>query len=274
MPGWRTVRAAEPTGGRTLRAQITAAMNFGRASTNPRLERPPAGPGMMPDSVMSEPRLFSLDYVEHAVLDDGTPVRLRLIRPEDKDQLRAGFDRLSPASRYARFLAPKASLSDDELRYLCEVDQESHFAIGAVRDDGEDGAMPIGLGIARFIRLAEPGHVAEAAIAVADEAQQKGLGRLLFLRLVAAAAERGIERFRCDVLGSNAGMAALLAQISPDRTIEVGGGVMSIEIALPNVTPTAEPAEPPLQSPMYRLFRAAAQNAVEWTETVRNLWRR
>jgi ribosomal protein S18 acetylase RimI-like enzyme len=234
--------------------------------------------------VMSEPRFFSLDYVEQAVLPSGTPVRLRLIRPEDKDLLRAGFDRLSPASRYARFLAPKLALSDDELRYLCELDHESHLAIGAVRDDATTPATPatnttntppaIGLGIARFIRLPELHNTAEAAIAVADEAQHQGLGRLLFLRLVAAAAERGIERFRCEVLGTNAGMAALLAQISPDRSIEVGGGVMSIEIALPNVTPTAPPAGEPLQSPMYRLFRAAAQNAVDWTDAVRNLWRK
>jgi len=224
---------------------------------------------------MSEPRFFSLDYLERAVLPDGTPVQLRLIRPEDKELLRAGFDRLSPASRYARFLAPKQSLSDDELRYLCDLDLETHLALGAARDgDPSDGAPPLGLGIARFIRLPELHNTAEAAIAVADEAQHKGLGRLLFLRLIAAAAERGIERFRCEVLGSNAGMAALLAQIAPDRTIEVGGGVMSIEIALPNVTPSAPPADELLQSPMYRLFRAAAQNAVEWTDAVRNLWRK
>jgi ribosomal protein S18 acetylase RimI-like enzyme len=225
---------------------------------------------------VSGPRFFSLDYVEHAVLSDGTEVELRLIRPEDKELLRAGFDRLSPESRYARFLAPKSSLSDDELRYLCEVDHESHLAIGAVREHRSADALPgpVGLGIARFIRLSDPPNTAEAAIAVADEAQHRGLGRLLFLRLVAAAAERGIERFRCEVLGSNAGMAGLLAQIAPDRSVEVGSGVMSIEMALPNVAPTEPPAGEPLQSPMYRLFRAAAQNAVEWTAGVRNLWRR
>jgi ribosomal protein S18 acetylase RimI-like enzyme len=223
---------------------------------------------------MSEPRFFSLDYLEHAVLRDGTGVQLRLVVPEDKERLRAGFDRLSPASRYARFLAPKSQLSDDELRYLCEVDHDNHVAIGAVQEDGDGNATQVGLGVARFIRLVDPVNTAEAAIAVADEAQHQGLGKLLFLRLVAAAAERGIERFRCEVLGSNAGMAGLLAQISPDRSIEVGSGVMSIEIALPNVTPTQPPAGEPLQSPMYRLFRAAAQNAVEWTDAVRSLWRR
>ncbi|HEX2687824.1 MAG TPA: GNAT family N-acetyltransferase [Kofleriaceae bacterium] len=223
---------------------------------------------------MSEPRFFSLAYVERAVLRDGTKVQLRLVTPEDKELVRAGFLRLSPESRYARFLAPKSSLSDEELRYLCEVDHETHFAIGAVLDDEARSTVPMGLGIARFIRLPDRPQIAEAAIAVSDEMHHQGLGRLLFLRLVAAAAERGVERFRCEVLGTNAGMAGLLAQISFDRSIEVASGIMSIEIALPDVTPTQPPAGEPLHSPMYRLFRAIAQNAVEWTDAVRNLWRR
>ncbi|HEX4420932.1 MAG TPA: GNAT family N-acetyltransferase [Kofleriaceae bacterium] len=226
---------------------------------------------------MTTPRFFSLDYLERAVLQDGTQVLVRLIRPEDKEILRAGFVRLSPASRYARFLASKQSLSDDELRYLCEVDHEHHLAIGAVLEAAGvpvgSGSVPVGLAIARFIRLDHPQNTAVAAFAVADEAQHRGLGKLLFLRLVAAAAERGVERFRCEILGSNAAMAALLAQISPERTIEVGAGLMSIEIALPNVAPT-QPSAEPLQNPMYRLFRAIAENAVEWTGVVRNLWRR
>lgn len=221
---------------------------------------------------MSE-RFFSLDYVERARLRDGTPIVMRLVCPDDKAILRAGFDQLSPESRYARFLAPKRALTDDELRYLCEIDNEQHFALGALYD-GEPGAPPVGLGIARFIRLADPPNTAEAAITVADGAQRKGLGQLLFLRLVAAAAERGIERFRCEVLASNAGMAALIAQIDPDRTVETGEGVMSIELVLPAIAPTQPATEQTAQSPIYQLLRAAAQNAVEWTESVRKLWRR
>jgi ribosomal protein S18 acetylase RimI-like enzyme len=222
---------------------------------------------------MSAPRFFTLDYTEQAVLRNGTRVRIRLLRPDDKQLLRAGFERLSPASRYTRFLGSKTSLSDDELRYLCEVDHEDHFALGAELDT-DDGAGPVGVGVARFIRLADRPDTAEAAIAVADELQHQGLGKLLFLRLAAAATERGVARFRCEVLASNAGMTALLAQISPDRTVESSSGVMSIEIALPSVAPTQPPATTPLHSPIYRLFRAAAQNAVEWTDAVRKLWRR
>jgi GNAT superfamily N-acetyltransferase len=223
---------------------------------------------------MSGLRFFSLGYVERAVLHDGTKVLLRLVVPEDKELLRAGLERLSPESRYARFLAPKSSLSDEELRYLCEVDHEDHVAIGAVLDDDDPGPQPVGLGIARFIRLSDPADTAEAAVAVIDEVHHRGLGKLLFLRLVAAAAERGIARFRCEILGSNTGMAGLLAQISPERSIEVGSGMMSIEIALPNVAPTQPPSGEPLQSPMYQLFRAIAENAAGWTDAVRSLWRR
>jgi GNAT superfamily N-acetyltransferase len=219
---------------------------------------------------MAGPRFFTGDYVEHAALRDGSRVVLRLIRPGDREVLRAGFDRLSPASRYSRFLAPKASLSDDELSYLCDVDQEDHVAIGAVREADPS----IGLGIGRFIRLPDRRDTAEAAIAVADEVQHQGLGSLLGLRLIAAAAERGVTRFRCEVLGSNASMTHLLDQIAPDRKVELGSGVMSIELELPPVSPTQSPIGEPRETPVYRLLRAAAQNAVEWTEAVRRLWRR
>jgi GNAT superfamily N-acetyltransferase len=226
---------------------------------------------------MSRPRAFSPAYVEHAVLDDGTKVQLRLVRPEDKDVLRAGFDRWSAESRYSRFLTPKASLSDAELRYLCEIDHEDHVAIGALRDDAAPDEPPVGLGIARFIRLPDRPNIAEAAVAVADEAQRKGLGELLLRRLIAAAHERGVERFRFEVLGTIAGMAALLAKIAPERSVEQTAGVMSIEIALPDLAlPGLAPPGPPApeRGPISRLFRGAAENTAEWTGAVRRLWRR
>ena len=61
-------------------------------------------------TVGSSPRHFTADYVERTTLRDGTPIVLRLIVPEDKALLEAGFDRWSPESRYARFLGPKSTL--------------------------------------------------------------------------------------------------------------------------------------------------------------------
>jgi RimJ/RimL family protein N-acetyltransferase len=219
-------------------------------------------------------RFFTPDYVERCELRDGTRVLLRLLTPEDRHALRAGFEALSPESRYARFLAPKNTLTDAELDYLCNIDQENHFALGAVVEDGDGKGGVIGAGIARFIRIHDEHATAEAAIAVADAMQGRGLGKLLFMRLCAAAEERGIERFACEVLGSNNSMAGLIERISPDREIVVSQGVMKIDMPLPNVTPTQPPASLPPDSGLYALLRMAAENAIEWTEAVRKLWRR
>ena len=140
---------------------------------------------------------FDADYLEHATLRDGTEVALRLVRPDDKALLREGFARMSDESRYRRFFTPKYELSADELRYLTEIDQVTHVAIGATSADGARG-----LGVARFIVLAGEAGAAEAAVAVTDDLQGRGLGSLLLQRLVAAAHERGVERFVFEMLGS------------------------------------------------------------------------
>jgi RimJ/RimL family protein N-acetyltransferase len=216
---------------------------------------------------------FTADYVERATLRDGTPIVIRLLTPEDKPLLAAGFASLSDQSRYTRFLSTKLDLDEHELRYLTEIDQQDHFALGAIREDGDGRGAPIGLGIARFIRLAD-GTSAEAAITVVDQAQRKGLGRMLMLRLCAAAAERGIEHFRCEVLGSNAAAIQLLADISPQRTIEISDGVMTIDLPLIPVLPEHPSDGPSPEGPLYAMLRAAAANAIEWTEAVKRLWRR
>ncbi|HEY4176673.1 MAG TPA: GNAT family N-acetyltransferase [Kofleriaceae bacterium] len=208
---------------------------------------------------------FTLDYAEHATLDDGTRVSLRLLRATDREMVQRGFERLSAHSRYSRFLAPKSTLTESELRYLTEIDQESHVAIGAIRDaDGE------GLGLARFIRMSDDATRAEVAITVADEAQGKGLGRLLFVRLAAAAAERGIATLRLEVLGSNEQIKQLVRAVSPEHTSEIANGVASIELPVPAVSPTELPTETSIaMNPLYRAFRLAAEQALAWTAIAR-----
>ena len=219
-------------------------------------------------------RHFTADYVERVTLRDGTSIVLRLLAPEDRAVLRRGFDKLSAETRYARFLVPKQRLNDDELHYLCDVDQENHFALGAILEASDGSGEPVGIGIARFIRLpTAPGEfvTAEAAITVADEMHNKGVGKVLFLRLCSAAVERGIQHFRCEVLGNNRSMQALIAAVAPNHSTAVGSGVTSIDFVLPDVPSDASPAAPPPSVPMYAFFRAAAANLIEWTEAVREV---
>jgi GNAT superfamily N-acetyltransferase len=219
-------------------------------------------------------RFFTADYLERAILRDGSAVHLRLVGQGDRELLRHSFERWSPASRYARFLAPKEALTDDELTYLCNLDQEMHFGIGAILE--HEGAEPVGAGIARFIRLpfqlGEP-VTAEAAIAVADALHGKGLGKLLLLRLCAAAAERGVEQFRCELLADNHAMRALIATIAPDHTTVAANGMLTIDFAVGAIPPDA-PLDAGAPRPMYALLRAAAENVIDWTDAVRRFWRK
>jgi GNAT superfamily N-acetyltransferase len=195
---------------------------------------------------------FDAGYRETVDLRDGSRVTLRLVRPEDKELLRRGFERLSPESRYRRFLAAKSHLSDAELAYLTEVDGWNHVAIGAVTVD-PDGHEE-GVAIARFIRSADDPRLADAAVAVIDDWQKKGLGTLLLLRLVAAARERGIERFASDALADNLQIRELLAQLAQGVRVRGDGPEIGVEVDLPAVPAEAMPATGDHTAPLRRLL--------------------
>lgn len=177
--------------------------------------------------------VFDETYLETVVLSDGTVATLRLVRPDDKALMREGWEALSDESRYRRFLTPKATLTEAELRYFTEVDQVDHLALGATRTRGERHQ---GLGVARFVRLPGQPGVADAAVTVIDEVQRRGLGRVLVSRLMSAAGERGIERFSCDMLATNRAMRRLIKSLAPE-SIEIGdGATVRLEIPLPGRT--------------------------------------
>ncbi len=116
--------------------------------------------------------------------------------------------------------------------------------------------------MARFVRLEKP-EVAEAAIAVIDRMQGRGLGRLLFQRLCAAAGERGIERLRCELLSMNAPMRALLDSMAPEvQRTSSEDGIVTVEFPLPAVEPDQLAAAAPRHNPLYQILVMAAQGMV------------
>jgi GNAT superfamily N-acetyltransferase len=182
-------------------------------------------------------------------LRDGTPVLVRPIRPDDKDLVRRGFDRLSPASRYQRFLAPVDELTEAELKYLTEIDYLDHFAWAALRADRVDE----GMGVARYIRLKDEPEIAEAAVTVVDEYQGRGLGTLLLALLGAAALAAGIRFFRAYVLAENVPMRDLLDSLGA-RTEFDSPGLVRFDVPLdPQLLP---------DSPAGRVLKAVARHLV------------
>lgn len=178
-------------------------------------------------------------------LEDGTEVLVRPVLPEDKGRIRDGFERLSPESRYARFFAPVKELQQDQLRFLTEVDYVDHFAWVAVKRADPD----VGLAVARYVRIEDEPHAAEAAITVVDAYQGLGLGTILMQALAAAAAEHGIRTFRGHVLATNRAMLDLL-ELAGARMSRDAGGILRFELDLPG------PDDDPPELPAYRRFRA------------------
>lgn len=173
---------------------------------------------------------FTPTYRETVNLSDDTPVTLRLVIPADKPLLERGMDNFSPESRFHRFLSAKLNLTNSDLHYLTEIDGVDHFAIGALNQTGE------GVGVARFVRFGNDRELAEPAVAVLDAYQNKGLGCILFRRLMAAARERGIKRFHGSMLSGNKPMMHLLHSMAQRICFDYQGAALEFEMPLDNST--------------------------------------
>ena len=158
-------------------------------------------------------------------LRDGAAVDIRPLEPDDSDLLLQGFEGLSPASRYARFLTAVPRLPKHWVDDLTDLDHRDREALAA-----SDAATGRGIGIARYVRVEGEPDAAEFAIAIADAWQDRGLGRLLLEELIGAARANGIARLYGDVFASNERMLGL------GRTIGRGAHVGTPETGIVRLT--------------------------------------
>ena len=179
----------------------------------------------------SSPNTTGIDarsYWEQDRLLDGRSVLLRAIRPEDKGILRAGFRRLSERSIYQRFFHAKRELSEEELRYLTELDFENHVALLAVLEEhGSESTV----GVGRYI--VEPGTPsAEIAFVVDETHHGLGVATLLLRHLSKIARSKGVERFRAFVLFDNRAMVEVFEHSGLPIKKHLAGNVLEITLEL------------------------------------------
>ena len=167
---------------------------------------------------------------KHVVVADGLELLLRPLRPDDKRRLAQAFEQLSPQTRYRRFFAPMESLSDQDLRYLTEVDHHDHEAIAAVNP--ENGMI---IGVARFVRSDDPTE-AEVAVVVGDPWHGHGVATALLQQLVERARTEGIEHFVALVLSDNTDALELFRHLAPggSHTRRSASGHTELVMALPD----------------------------------------
>jgi GNAT superfamily N-acetyltransferase len=179
-------------------------------------------------------------------LRNGAIVVVRPILPDDKERLVDAFARLSETSRYRRFGTPVRRLSDEQLRYLTEIDHDDHMAWVALDEH------QAGLGVARYVRLPDEPSAAEAAVTVVDSHQGLGLGSILLGVLGLSAVAHGIRTFRAYVLAENDTVQDLFAGLGARMHHE--GPMLRVDVPLPE-----DPADLP-DTPTGRVFRAVASH--------------
>jgi acetyl coenzyme A synthetase (ADP forming)-like protein len=140
---------------------------------------------------------IAASYPIHRDLDlplrDGSTVRLRPVRRDDRSALEQFLNALSEESRIFRFFGlggDYAGLSDR----FTDVDYGDRYGLVAERDRNL-----VGHG---YYARTGPDR-AEVALAVADSMQGMGLGTRMLEQLGEAAADSGIPIFEAEVMGSN-----------------------------------------------------------------------
>lgn len=143
------------------------------------------------------------------VLPDGTTVRVRAIRPDDRERMLGLWARTSEASRRARFHG-HFTLDEHNVGRFTDLDPQLQHALVATLGRADDERI---VAVARYERD-EPGSVgAEFAALVEDDHQGRGIGTALVRALAGDARDDGVEQLTGDILADNARMLRLVQEL-------------------------------------------------------------
>jgi GNAT superfamily N-acetyltransferase len=154
------------------------------------------------------------------------PMRSTVLRPavpDDAPRLVAMFERCSPASRYARFLAP---LQHFPASHLVDVVRSSEIRRSWVVDDLETGDV---IAVGSWFRNEK--DTAEIGLLVEDGRQRAGLGTALLDELAASARHAGITMFVAHSLADSRHVHRMVQRLGPS-TIACSGHECTVHVSL------------------------------------------
>jgi len=175
----------------------------------------------------------------------GDAINIRHIQPQDARLLSELYHKLSPESRWLRFMSALPDLPDDiiqsEARRMARIDPQVESAlIATVQVAGQAQAI----GVARLKRDTANALSAEAALVVRDDYQCQGLGTVLFDLLLQIAMVRGLKQLWLLSLAENTGMHRLVQKCGLPYTSHTSRGeiTMTIELVGDTAMEQASPA--------------------------------
>ena len=151
-------------------------------------------------------------------LRGGGEYTVRPIHPDDAQMLQDMMKRLSPESRYFRFVSNMAELPPNMLSRFTLIDYDREMALCAVvqvEEEGADGQKIEKekiIGVSRYITNPDQ-NSCEFSLVVDDAYAGQGLGTRMMLSIMYVAREKGLQEIIGLVLTQNNGMLKLMRSL-------------------------------------------------------------
>jgi RimJ/RimL family protein N-acetyltransferase len=170
-------------------------------------------------------------YSVEETLKNGTSVRIRGVRGDDKKRISEAFRNLETESIYKRFFQYKKALTDEELKAATEIDFENEVALMVTIGEKETETI---IGAGRYVAFDAAGgqRSAEVAFTVEEDYQGLGIASLTLRRLAEIAKNKGIAQFHAEVLQENRGMLAVFKRSGFPMKQESAEGVVHVTMSL------------------------------------------
>jgi acetyltransferase len=166
-------------------------------------------------------------YESDWLLEDGTPVLLRPMKPEDESLLSEFLSNCSEDALYFRCFQHIKKWTHEMLIRFTQNDYDRELGLMAI---GQPPGPEVMLGVSRLV-MAPDRSTAEFAVIVADPWQGKGLGEKLIERVIEIARDNEVKMLWGEVLAANLPMLGLVKKLG--FTIKVAEeGVRHVEMPL------------------------------------------
>jgi acetyltransferase len=159
-------------------------------------------------------RPYPAQYRSQWITQDGTPIVMRPIRPEDEPMIVKFHETLSDHTVYLRYLRPmliEARVAHERLARICYCDYAREINFVAEIDAAQPDERKI-LGAARLSRMHGLDE-ARFSILISDLAQGKGLGKEMMRRLVDVARREKLARLQALLTADNEAMKRICGEL-------------------------------------------------------------
>lgn len=183
------------------------------------------------------------DFATDVRLASGQPVRIRPLRPDDRERMARAIRGLAPESIYTRLFSHRKALTEAGLDRVMHADPLREVVLVAIvaAPDGESI-----IGAARYVAPPAPAALdhADVAFVVEEDYQGQGLAGRLLERLAEIARDRGILGFEADVLAGNGAMLRVFSRAGLVTRREFEGESLHLwfDLSRPAAPPDAGPA--------------------------------